>query len=921
MKRKYFIILLTLICHLYYSQSQSFNTGVSQPVPSVSSIATYANVPVSIQTGVPNISYPLISLPTNSKYVNFNLGLNYHTGNITQDSWASDTGLGWSLLGSGSISREIMLDFDESFDDASNSHYVKNQFDDIYNFNIPGESGKFKVIRDIANNTFQIVKLSPYNAKLEYTRTSNTATLIFDSFTITNDEGIRFKFQDYNLSTMNVFLGTMPNHGAIYGNKKYRSVFYLTTISDQNNQELIKYTYLRDIKYPLGMGTLFSESETNKLTRVEIKDRAIVEINYDKDESHHKKNDIFSIKNIVVKTPQNSVVKKYTFDYSYMPHRTLNSFTHFDSNNNLVQTSRFNYQEVLSAATDGGQLSVQALRRSSLSTGGAVEYNFDLLPYFYRDTVKTVMPPEIDVANVSFDQINTTTKKYYFTISQDKEINIEIFASQLSAYPWTLTFYKKVGNNYQSTNYAVGPAFDPDPDYATLQTRNFTAGEYYVSLDSADPSAALSSSVNFRAFYYDGLPTDVTVQIPENGFLRIKNIKYFDLDFNQVNNFSVPVKTEEYDYSQFNNPSLSSGYFTEGGTTNGLNMANPIVIYKNVKISGGNGYTKYYFKAPDDYPREQGIWKNYNITRDGLLDKKEVYNASHQKVSEDVFEYTFQEYDGPQYMVAPFPGNFEVKTTWVKNEKIRSKMFYNSANTESISEVIRNIHNSKTNLERSTSSDGSIQETTYQYASDKNNTKLINANMTGMPLEATVIKKKNASDTGKLISRTETKYDDPNHFFSTSVVALDARTNILSTEITYNQYDSKGNLLQYTTKEGIPVAVVWGYQKTQPIAKIEGFTYDQVSPYISDIVTKSDTDTDASSEQIFVNALDTFRNLSALADTQITTYVYDVLTGMKSMTPPSGIREIYQYDTAGRLDKIIDENGKTIKKYKYNYKP
>ncbi|MFY1047295.1 hypothetical protein [Chryseobacterium sp. GP-SGM7] len=919
--RKYSLLILAFIGNLFHSQSQSLNTGVNQPVPSVSSMATYANVPVSIQTGIPNISYPLINLPTNSKSININLGLSYHTGNITQDAWASDTGLGWSLLGSGSISREIMGDFDESFEDASNMHYVKNPFDDIYNFNIPGESGKFRVIRDIANNTFQIIKLSPYNAKIEYTRTGNTATLVFDSFTITNDEGIKFKFQNYNISTMNVFLGTTFNHGAVYSNKRYRSVFFLSTILDPDNQEIVKYTYLTDIKYPLGMGTQFSESETNKLTRIEIKDRAVVEINYDKDETHHKKNDIFSIKNIFIKTPGNTTVKKYTFDYSYTPYRTLNSFTQFDSSQNVVQTSRFSYQDIQSTDTGGGQLTAKAIRRSSLSTGGAVEYNFDLLPYFYRDTVKTVMPPEIDIANVSFDQINTTTKKYYFTIAQDKEVNIEIYAAQLSAHPWSLSFYKKTGSNYQSVT-SVGPAFDPDPNYAVLQTRTLTAGEYYVSLSSPDPALTLSNAVSFRAFYYDGSPTQITVQIPENGLLRIKNIKYFNLDYASVNNFSVPVKTEEYEYTRFDNPSLSSGYFTEGGTLNGINMANPIVIYKNVKISGGNGYTKYYFKAPDDYPlTSYSFWPNYTVTREGLLDKKEVYNTSHQKVSEDNFEYTFQEYNGPEYLVAPFHGNFAVKTTWIKDEKIRSKMFYNSANTETSSEVIRNIHNSKTNLERIISSDGSVQETTYQYPLEKNNLKLIAANMTGTPLEATVIKKKNISDTGKLISKSETKYDDPNHLFPTSVAALDARTNIISTEITYNKYDSKGNLLQYTTKEGIPVAVVWGYGKTQPVAKIEGFTYDQVSAYISDIVTKSDADTDASSEQVFVNALDAFRNLPALADTQITTYVYDVLIGMKSMTPPSGVREIYQYDTAGRLDKIIDENGKTIKKYKYNYKP
>lgn len=52
---------------------------------------------------------------------------------------------------------------------------------------------------------------------------------------------------------------------------------------------------------------------------------------------------------------------------------------------------------------------------------------------------------------------------------------------------------------------------------------------------------------------------------------------------------------------------------------------------------------------------------------------------------------------------------------------------------------------------------------------------------------------------------------------------------------------------------------------------------------------------------------------------QVTTYTYDPLVGVRSITPPSGIRENYSYDTAHRLEAIIDVNGKILKEYKYNY--
>ncbi|MNY54568.1 hypothetical protein D3C86_1904580 [compost metagenome] len=56
------------------------------------------------------------------------------------------------------------------------------------------------------------------------------------------------------------------------------------------------------------------------------------------------------------------------------------------------------------------------------------------------------------------------------------------------------------------------------------------------------------------------------------------------------------------------------------------------------------------------------------------------------------------------------------------------------------------------------------------------------------------------------------------------------------------------------------------------------------------------------------------------ANAQVTTYTYDPLIGVRSITPSSGIREIYKYDSANRLENIRDINGKLLKEFKYNYK-
>ncbi|MDP9955938.1 hypothetical protein J2X97_001575 [Epilithonimonas hungarica] len=234
--------------------------------------------------------------------------------------------------------------------------------------------------------------------------------------------------------------------------------------------------------------------------------------------------------------------------------------------------------------------------------------------------------------------------------------------------------------------------------------------------------------------------------------------------------------------------------------------------------------------------------------------------------------------------------------------------------------------------QKTTFPDGSFETTDYNYAHEKNKTQLIEANMIGVPLETTVAKKQNASDPGKVISKTYTDYPDTlpdvqtgNLLLPKSVSALDLVTGNMSTEVSYNQYDNKGNIQQYTTKDGIPTAIVWGYNQTQPIAKIEGATYAQVSSLATAIINASNDDAGDTAignpkEQDLLNALDSFRNNTALSGYQVTTYSYDPLIGVRSLTPPSGVRQVYIYDTSNRLKEVKDVSGNILKEYQYNYK-
>ncbi|QRY55964.1 hypothetical protein [Sphingobacterium siyangense] len=226
--------------------------------------------------------------------------------------------------------------------------------------------------------------------------------------------------------------------------------------------------------------------------------------------------------------------------------------------------------------------------------------------------------------------------------------------------------------------------------------------------------------------------------------------------------------------------------------------------------------------------------------------------------------------------------------------------------------------------------------TTFKYAYEKGNQLMINRNMLNIPLENTTTQTINGIT--KNLEKSETIYPTSlpttqtgNLVLPLSEQSYDKLNNNASTDVSYDKYDEKGNILQYTTKDGIPVSIVWGYNKTQPIAKIEGISYGDLTVGVSvaGIVSASNDDaTDPTKEGLLLDALNSFRKESALSGKKITTYTYDPLIGVTSITPPSGIRQTFVYDAANRL-KETDIRGKNnsgtyinkkISEHNYNYK-
>ncbi|MGE8339998.1 MAG: DUF5977 domain-containing protein, partial [Flavobacterium sp.] len=145
----------------------------------------------------------------------------------------------------------------------------------------------------------------------------------------------------------------------------------------------------------------------------------------------------------------------------------------------------------------------------------------------------------------------------------------------------------------------------------------------------------------------------------------------------------------------------------------------------------------------------------------------------------------------------------------------------------------------------------------------------------------------------------------------------------LDRKLTYDLYDDKGNVLQYTVEGGMPVCIIWGYNKTLPIAKIENASYDQIASFVTSLQNLSDADNDnclsnSCKEQILRESLNAMR--ISLSQFMITTYTYNPLQGVTSITDPKGMSMYYEYDSSNRLKFIKNKDLNVLEKYCYNYK-
>ncbi|AXP80302.1 hypothetical protein CJ739_1211 [Mariniflexile rhizosphaerae] len=199
----------------------------------------------------------------------------------------------------------------------------------------------------------------------------------------------------------------------------------------------------------------------------------------------------------------------------------------------------------------------------------------------------------------------------------------------------------------------------------------------------------------------------------------------------------------------------------------------------------------------------------------------------------------------------------------------------------------------------------------YDYPEDLLNepciNKLIAQNRIAIPIQKTTKKD------GGILAQEKTEFQCPDDGLTLPKNIFTKKENYdFEKKVTYDMYDDKGNLLQYTVTNNVPICFIWGYSKQFPIAKIEGATYTQIEGYVAALQIASNNGTLVSES---FNAL-----RDGLDAALITTYTYEPLVGVTSITSPNKLVQYYEYDNLGRLKYTKDKEGNIISEHKYNYK-
>ncbi|MGE4512379.1 MAG: hypothetical protein AB7E26_00970, partial [Chryseobacterium sp.] len=866
MRNRIKFIFIILISNFYKSQLKPIEYNISNIVtPEAGAIVKYNEFSEPDFIGKKDITIPIYSIAFGD--LNIPINIKYNTkGNKVADI-ATSVGLGWHLEAGGSITQIIndLNDFSDSYSYFSQGGYESEQtyawhrmskgyltpdvvedrisylmcgsyriwdsYDDqidsapdFYSVDAPGFSDQFYLNKQNGIITGNFLKfhdskilnsfnLNPILNCAQFSSdawgNSGSSNVLYEnpSFKLKNESGYIYTFDKSESSTTKEYPGTFisvngyevntwyltkiespySNKNIIFEYEDYTNNYEHLALKSLGNLNVGNYNISKNMQIGTSDSNQFTGLYLNSLTSTIIKpkrlkkiisDQGIIEFKYLTTRLDYAGE---ALSTIEVKDLSGKNIKTIDFSHSYFSSDCGNNYECqrlklTSINDSSIGTYRFNYDS-----------NTFPPRNSS---------KVDYLGYFNNNS-----------SNITFSRNNTQVN-----------INGTLLGAKIYFYPYLQkdNFLPFKLSNYSA--YAITDGIDKTPNHYSklgmLEKIIYpTGGSLNIIYENDD-------------FMYEG---DKYLL----GSLRIKS-----LDLRNENNNSIS-KTS-YQYVNENGESSGQINFIKPPTniikseiSSGVSLAkNSVIGYSRIihktenkgrvekKFSNFNDYPDVlmkvdqniadasinnfinFFKFPASYVQskdnrrgillEEKIYTEDNPIPVKIITHQYEYNVSDSiKVQKRFTEYTdtnhpLEQYTASNYLLRYFNN---VKST---------KIFENFNNNILINESQFQYQKARLTYKKTISS-GNVTEEYYRNAKDKSIQKLVEANILDMPIETE--KKFN----GKIISKKEVKYENPADLFPSSQNSYNLSSASMEKEISYDKYDSKGNLLQYTTRNGIPV--------------------------------------------------------------------------------------------------------------------
>ncbi|XLS30040.1 hypothetical protein ACJD0Z_04265 [Flavobacteriaceae bacterium M23B6Z8] len=960
--RKPLILLFILLFPLISGGQEQ---DIIPPSPNASALIEYANIPVSLDTGIPNIDLPLFSLSSNG--ITLPLSVSYHASGIKVNEVASWAGLGWTLNAGGAITRIVKGLPDEhengfvginnrgsllksTFKAQNVAKWGANFYDsepDIYYFNVNGITGRF-TLDDLGNVIMlphQDVKILP---AIGPQKRANYWEIIDTS-------GNRYKFGVLTEHTEQTKTTTqtinVPDTEKI--NDPFVSTWYLSEIISATGGKI-------SFDYHSG-NPIISESEVEQFDQTSCTFSG----NYDGYVTFYSRNEVLAPKYL---SRINSAIGHIELESSANREDLVNgekvtNIRLFDKDSKLLKTFLLNYDYFRSSVN----CSLPKCKRLKLTSIDELSSSFQkLTPYEFSYNENTNLPPVNSVEMDHWGYYNATGEanllsrdaNQVFTVDAIRTPNeVAAKANILESITYTtggtVSFSYEL-NDYFSQSTGINKTIGGlrvnqiTQDFGNNQTivTNYT----YKKSGSAESSGSILNTPEYNLNYAMRLTNtnttlgyeDCTAQMVRSHSLN----ELFDLNgspvyYGETQTIFSDGSSEENTFTDFStNPDVrkTTDYYRSTFTT--LNN-DPIPVTGYLNILG----------SPFSPPSKTRFFER------GKLLKKQIKNEMGNVLYELVNIYT-KAVPQTNHIVRG------AKVYKYASDNFTATAYFNLGVYEYTSELYSLQQSKETFFDMEDSSLKMEKQTDYVYATDyptllkeksfinsksqnissryfypfdllgveANMQELMNHHMIG-----SAIMTENYVDSD-LVSLSKNTYVDSNGNYTNEggVPLLQKRLQSKDgvnfyTSATFDRYTNKGNLQEYRISGIKPVTIIWGYHNNYPLAKIEGATYNEIDnwlnndfgnsiTYLVSLTNLTLTETIKNNIKSWLNNLGTAVSQNSNGRATFNTYTFEPIVGMTSTADTRQNKTFFNYDSFNRLWQIRDRNQFILEEYKYRYR-